>query len=134
MGVQPETVYLPQTVGGQPHMTGPHNIPFYSQNVENILASQPLQPQASPIGQPQQQIQQQVDQVPAQDLQAQAPQPQQEQPRFPNIVHEEPPENRDWLDMFYSMSRLMIFLTLVYFYSSPTRCLVVLFVGVALYL
>lgn len=56
------------------------------------------------------------------------------QPRFPNIVVEEPPENRDWLDMFYTMSRLIIFMTLVYFYSSPVRCALVLFIAFVGYL
>lgn len=58
----------------------------------------------------------------------------QAQPRFPNVNHEEVQENRDWLDMFYAMSRLMILLTLVYFYSSPLRCLFVLVMGVSIYL
>lgn len=58
----------------------------------------------------------------------------QAQPRFPNVNHEEVQENRDWLDMFYAMSRLMILLTLVYFYSSPLRCLFVLVIGVSIYL
>lgn len=48
-----------------------------------------------------------------------------QQPRFPNIIQEEV-ENRDWLDLFYSTSRLMILMALVYFYSSPTRCLIVI--------
>ncbi|XP_055375938.1 homocysteine-responsive endoplasmic reticulum-resident ubiquitin-like domain member 2 protein [Condylostylus longicornis] len=54
-------------------------------------------------------------------------------PRFPQIVQEEQ-ENRDWLDTFYSMSRLLVLLILVYFYSSPLRCLAVLFLGVMIYL
>lgn len=54
------------------------------------------------------------------------------QRRFPNIIQDEQ-ENRDWLDILYSMSRLMILLCLVYFYSSPFRCLVVIVVGVAIY-
>lgn len=64
-----------------------------------------------------------------------APAPVAEEPqrRFPNIIQDEQ-ENRDWLDILYSMSRLMILLCLVYFYSSPIRCLVVIMVGVTLYL
>lgn len=53
--------------------------------------------------------------------------------RFPNIVVEEQ-ENRDWLDIFFSMCRVGILMTVVYLYSSPVRCLTVLFIGVALYL
>jgi len=55
------------------------------------------------------------------------------QPRFPNIIQDEQ-ENRDWLDIVYSMSRLMILLCLVYFYSSPVRCLVVILIGISIYL
>lgn len=54
------------------------------------------------------------------------------QRRFPNIIQDEQ-ENRDWLDILYSMSRLMILLCLVYFYSSPFRCLIVIIIGVAIY-
>lgn len=69
--------------------------------------------------------------APAQ-VQAQPPQPA-EQRRFPNIIQDEQ-ENRDWLDILYSMSRLMILLCLVYFYSSPLRCLVVVLIGISIYL
>lgn len=55
------------------------------------------------------------------------------QRRFPNIIQDEQ-ENRDWLDILYSMSRLMILLCLVYFYSSPIRCLVVVLIGISIYL
>lgn len=66
--------------------------------------------------------------------QVQQPQPQPaEQRRFPNIIQDEQ-ENRDWLDILYSMSRLMILLCLVYFYSSPVRCLVVILIGISIYL
>ncbi|XP_055847901.1 homocysteine-responsive endoplasmic reticulum-resident ubiquitin-like domain member 2 protein [Episyrphus balteatus] len=58
------------------------------------------------------------------------PQP---QPRFPNIVQEEQ-DNRDWLDSFYSVTRLLALLTLVFFYSSPLRCLVVAIIAVGIYL
>lgn len=53
--------------------------------------------------------------------------------RFPNIVVEEQ-ENRDWLDIFFSMCRVGILMTVVYLYSSPTRCLTVFLVGIMLYL
>lgn len=55
------------------------------------------------------------------------------QRRFPNIIQDEQ-ENRDWLDILYSCSRLMILLCLVYFYSSPIRCLVVILIGISIYL
>lgn len=80
----------------------------------------------------------QVPQSPNNDVQAAAPaqaapQPAAEQRRFPNIIQDEQ-ENRDWLDILYSMSRLMILLCLVYFYSSPIRCLVVILIGISIYL
>lgn len=53
--------------------------------------------------------------------------------RFPNIVVEEQ-ENRDWLDIFFSMCRVGILMTVVYLYSSPIRCITVLFIGSMLYL
>lgn len=65
--------------------------------------------------------------------QEQAQPPVVEQRRFPNIIQDEQ-ENRDWLDILYSMSRLMILLCLVYFYSSPIRCLVVILIGISIYL
>lgn len=53
--------------------------------------------------------------------------------RFPNIVVEEQ-ENRDWLDMFFSVCRVGILMTVVYLYSSPTRCMTVFIIGILLYL
>uniref|UniRef100_A0A8D9BB16 Homocysteine-responsive endoplasmic reticulum-resident ubiquitin-like domain member 2 protein n=1 Tax=Cacopsylla melanoneura TaxID=428564 RepID=A0A8D9BB16_9HEMI len=41
---------------------------------------------------------------------------------------------RDWLDWFYLSSRALIFLTIVCFYSSPFRFLLVLVIGFAIYL
>lgn len=64
---------------------------------------------------------------------APAPAAEAQQRRFPNIIQDEQ-ENRDWLDILYSMSRLMILLCLVYFYSSPIRCLVVILIGISIYL
>ncbi|GAB0099327.1 hypothetical protein DMENIID0001_151830 [Sergentomyia squamirostris] len=56
------------------------------------------------------------------------------QPRFPNLVRDDGPEQRDWLDTFYAFSRLMVLITLVYFYSSPMRCLIVVAIGAVIYL
>lgn len=64
------------------------------------------------------------------------PQPVQAQvagPRFPNIQQDEQ-ENRDWLDNFFSITRLAIFLTLLYFNSSPLRCLAVVLIAGGIYL
>lgn len=42
--------------------------------------------------------------------------------------------NRDWLDFFYMLSRIVILFSIVYFYSSPVRFLIVAFLGFAMYL
>lgn len=43
-------------------------------------------------------------------------------------------DHRDWLEHFYMVCRIMIFISIVYFYSSATRFIVVLFTAVCLYL
>ena len=43
-------------------------------------------------------------------------------------------ENRDWLDMFYWMSRAVVLFSIVYFYSSPTRFLAVIAIAITMYL
>lgn len=114
-------------------------MPYYPQNyfsTPNIYNSPVFQ---QPNNQPQPQVPQQ--QVPQQPVAAQPDVPQQPLPdqqpnpaqqRFPNIVQEEV-ENRDWLDLFYAFSRLMVLVTLVYFYSSPLRCLIVMFFTILYY-
>lgn len=42
--------------------------------------------------------------------------------------------DRDWLDIFYMLSRAMVLFSVVYFYSSPLRFICVLFLGLSLYL
>lgn len=54
-------------------------------------------------------------------------------PRFPNLPQDEQ-ENRDWLDNFFSITRLALFLTILYFNSSPLRCLVVVIIAGGIYL
>ncbi|KAL0279659.1 UNVERIFIED_CONTAM: hypothetical protein PYX00_001165 [Menopon gallinae] len=56
------------------------------------------------------------------------PQPRREEEDDDNRV------NRDWLDYFYTLSRLLILFSIVCFYSSPARFLVVLVPGIILYL
>lgn len=43
-------------------------------------------------------------------------------------------DHRDWLDHFYMVCRIMIFISIVYFYSSATRFFVVFFTAICLYL
>lgn len=127
MGVPPQGVYMPQQPNNMEQMYYPPQI-----NANTVINSAPIIAPPMPANQlvqpdGQQQPQDQPQQ-PGGEVQPQA------QPRFPNVNHEEVQENRDWLDMFYAMSRLMILLTLVYFYSSPLRCLFVLVMGVSIYL
>lgn len=58
----------------------------------------------------------------------------QQQPQPPRIQIDDENENRDWLEIFYTFSRLVVLLSLVYFYSSPLRCSIVLFVITLYYL
>lgn len=69
------------------------------------------------------------------------PQPQ-VQPEAPAAVQpprlqaaaDEEAENRDWLEILYTLSRLLVLLSLVYFYSSPVRCMIVILAFVLYYL
>lgn len=70
--------------------------------------------------QPQPQAQQQAEQAPI-------VQP----PRFQAGEEE---ENRDWLEILYTLSRLLVLSSLVYFYSSPGRCSIVIIVALLYYL
>jgi len=129
---QPNNVYMSQPGGVSSLPQMPYYPPNYFPNTPNIynapVVQQPQQPQQQPQV-PQAQAAPQP-QVPQQPLPDQQPNPAQQ--RFPNIVQEEV-ENRDWLDMFYAFSRLMVLVTLVYFYSSPLRCLVVIFFTILYY-
>ncbi|GAB1858990.1 Homocysteine-responsive endoplasmic reticulum-resident ubiquitin-like domain member 2 protein [Camponotus japonicus] len=51
-----------------------------------------------------------------------------------NDVAEDAAFNRDWLDFFYTLSRIILLFGIVYFYSSPLRFLIVTFLGFAIYL
>ncbi|KDR12951.1 hypothetical protein L798_12908 [Zootermopsis nevadensis] len=74
-------------------------------------------------------------QAPPVNLQEQPP----VQPNNINVAdgaeeEEEGRGNRDWLDWFYTMSRVMVLFSIVYFYSSPTRFVIVSALGLVLYL
>lgn len=71
---------------------------------------------------------------PAAAVQVQAqPQPP-PQPQVQPQQNDDENENRDWLEIFYTLSRLIVLLSLVYFYSSPIRCSIVIFVMILYYL
>ncbi|XP_068151216.1 homocysteine-responsive endoplasmic reticulum-resident ubiquitin-like domain member 2 protein [Drosophila tropicalis] len=55
-----------------------------------------------------------------------------ERRNFHNIQEE--PEIRDWLDSFFSFTRLAVFFTVLYFNSSPLRCLLVVLIAGVIYL
>ena len=80
-----------------------------------------------------QQDQQQQQQQQGQGQQEPAALDQVAAPRFPNLPQDEH-DNRDWLDNFFSITRLALFLTLLYFNSSPLRCLVVVIIAGGIYL
>ncbi|EDW03706.1 homocysteine-responsive endoplasmic reticulum-resident ubiquitin-like domain member 1 protein [Drosophila grimshawi] len=54
-------------------------------------------------------------------------------PNFPNIQHEEP-ELRDWLESLFSFTRLAFFVMVLYFNSSPMRCVLVVLIVSVIYL
>lgn len=107
--------YFPQSVGGQAPYNAAQATPTQYQNI--FETGQQAQPQTQQSQQQQQPQQQPV--VP----------PQQAQP-----LNDDENENRDWLEIFYTFSRLVVLLSLVYFYSSPIRCSIVIFVMILYYL
>lgn len=105
-----------------------------SQQPQNFAFIPPQMPFAPPSSQPINEVAAPQNIAPPNnEAQAAPPVADAQARRFPNIIQDEQ-ENRDWLDILYSMSRLMILLCLVYFYSSPIRCLVVILVGISIYL
>lgn len=56
------------------------------------------------------------------------------QPPAPQRPREPENAERDWLDLFYMLSRVLILFSVVYFYSSPLRFVGVVLLGCAFYL
>nr|CAH7730444.1 unnamed protein product [Callosobruchus chinensis] len=73
--------------------------------------------------------------VPPQPQNPAAPQPDQPPAPLADGIRDNPdhPE-RDWLDVFYVISRAIILFSVVYFYSSPLRFIFVLILGISFYL
>lgn len=65
--------------------------------------------------------------------QQEAPAPAAQPGRF-QAAGDDDTENRDWLEILYTLSRLLVLLSLVYFYSSPGRCMIVILAFVLYYL
>lgn len=113
----------------QPQMPfiSPTIVPTPTQPTSSSTVQSPNNPEIQNQPQPQ------VEQAPQAVAAAAAAAAAEPQRRFPNIIQDEQ-ENRDWLDIVYSMLRLLILLFLVYFYSSPLRCLIVILIGISIYL
>lgn len=100
----------------------PTGLPYLPQNFQNgpfpatMMPQQPIAGQYRNIYEP-----------------ARQPEPQ-VQPQAQIIQNDDEAENRDWLDILYTFSRLIVLLSLVYFYSSPGRCSIVILVMVLYYL
>lgn len=63
-----------------------------------------------------------------------APQEPAAQPAAAQPVRDPENPERDWLDHFYMLSRIMVLFSIVYFYSSPLRFVFVVLLGFSLYL
>ncbi|XP_061397710.1 homocysteine-responsive endoplasmic reticulum-resident ubiquitin-like domain member 2 protein [Musca vetustissima] len=109
----------------QPFSTFPQN-PFLPQFPQTVISNValPATPTANTATEHQQ---------PAQEPEQQPAQAQVAAPRFPNMPQEEA-DNRDWLDNIFSITRLALFLTILYFNSSPLRCLAVVIIAGGIYL
>ncbi|CAH0551765.1 unnamed protein product [Brassicogethes aeneus] len=74
-------------------------------------------------------------QIPTNPIPGQVPPQQPAPPQQPPPPQREPEiQERDWLDVFYMISRAMVLFSVVYFYSSPIRFVFVLLLGIGLYL
>lgn len=93
-------------------------IPYFPQNLENG----PFLATMMPPG-----VGRNMDELAAQPEPPVQPQPQ-------NLQIDDEAESRDWLDILYTFSRLIVLLSLVYFYSSPGRCSIVILAMVLYYL
>jgi hypothetical protein len=120
-----QNVYLNNQMGTQPifnNQTIPNAVP-------PMAAQQPIVT-AAPQAQP-------VPQVNPQQIQPQPPQIQRLNAGpggGPAVDDEDDPNNRDWLDSFYWMSRAVVLFSIIYFYSSFNRFLLVVVLTVLLYL
>ncbi|XP_067623917.1 homocysteine-responsive endoplasmic reticulum-resident ubiquitin-like domain member 2 protein [Eurosta solidaginis] len=131
---------LPPTAGVNPFGYNPflQQLPFIASTAtaSGVATNNPVIPSATMLSQPVARSATDTNTVQAAaGEQAQAQQERQPAaaPRFPNILQEEQ-ENRDWLDSFFSITRLAIFLTILYLNSSPMRCLAVVIIAGGIYL
>ncbi|GJQ66413.1 hypothetical protein Trydic_g4427 [Trypoxylus dichotomus] len=102
---------------------------YYNTANDNVPQTLPPNPNQLPLAQQQLANQQGADIQNGADVQQPAVQQQQQQQQ-----DAERDQNRDWLDVFYTISRVMIFASIIYFYSSPLRFIFVLLLCSGLYL
>jgi hypothetical protein len=120
-----QNAYLNNQMGTQPifnNQTIPNTVPPMAAQQPIVTAAPPAQP---------------VPQVNAQQIQPQPPQMQRLNAGpggGPAADDDEDPNNRDWLDWFYWMSRAVVLFSIIYFYSSFNRFLLVVVLSVMLYL
>lgn len=100
--------YFPQTNIGAAQQFGSTGVNASATNVDQQAGQQAVQQDAPPV----------------------------QAPRFQAAAAgaDDEAENRDWLEILYTISRLLVLLSLVYFYSSPGRCSIVIIVIVLYYL
>lgn len=103
----------------------PTRMPYLQQTFDNRSFPSTMTPQPPAGGQNQNQNLYEPARQPEPQAQPQAPQ---------RVQNDDEIENRDWLDILYTFSRLIVLLSLVYFYSSPGRCSIVILVMVLYYL
>ena len=144
---------IPPTLVGQSVNLSPEEISTMNQLYTRLLSSNPSSPAplmvpglSNPFAlnpllvnvQMAQAMLQQSQQVnpPQQQQQAQqAPQAPNQQPPVPPqaLVDDDEVDNRDWLDMFHWISRAVVLFSIVYFYSSVTRFILVISFALFLY-
>lgn len=141
--MQPPNSTFPQSSGG----AIPSGVPYMQQQIPNLnqnamfwqhqVQQQHAAAAAAALGapaQPHANIVADLAQQQAAGAAGVAVAPDAQPQRFPIIQDDAGQQQRDWLDLFYATSRLMVLVTLVYFYSSPLRCLIVIFFIILYYL
>ena len=106
---------------------------YYGHNANPLIQNQIPQVNIHPFGQVQQPVNQPVEQA--------VIQPEVQEPQIQRInvapaggAPENEDEDRDWLDWFYFISRAIVLFSIVYFYSSFNRFLMVIILAVTFYI
>lgn len=110
--------YMNQYAAAMQQQSSPPQVPFFAGQFPQANFGTPTN--AAAADQPQDPAQQDPSAVQVPRFQAAA------------AAGDDEAENRDWLEILYTLSRLLVLLSLVYFYSSPARCSIVI-VAIVLY-